>query len=63
MLGLGRESFVWHASREGVLVLVGGPSLKEAQALESASCFVVHLPTPCTAVLSWPGVPRVAASI
>lgn len=66
MLGLGREPFAWHASCEGALVFVGGPSLKEAQSLLASAllCLPPPLASPlCTAVLSWPGAPRVARSI
>lgn len=64
MLGLGREPFAWHASCEGALVFVGGPSLKEAQALLASALLCRPPPHPlCTAVLSWSGAPRVARSI
>lgn len=54
MLGLGREPFAWHASCEGVLVLVGGPSLKEAQALLASA--LLCLPPPCSALQCCPGL-------
>lgn len=56
MLGLGREPFAWHASCEGALVFVGGPSLKEAQALLASALLCRPPPPPalhCSVVLVW----------
>lgn len=55
MLGLGREPFAWHASCEGALVFVGGPSLKEAQALLASALLCPPPPTAlhCSVVLAW----------